>query len=139
MPVNRLEALADAIMAFEGWHPGDRPYRNRNPGDMRFSRLESGQDPGGYAVFESFTAGYTALLNDLHCKCAGHTVTGLQPTSLLQDLINVWAPSSDHNDPHRYVNFVARFVSTALGLEVTPSTDLDWFLNYEGGEPTPSS
>jgi len=127
MAVPRIEALADAIMAFEGWHPGDRPYRNRNPGDLRFSPLAIDTDRGGYAVFDTFAHGYRGLLQDLHAKCSGNTVTDLEPTSTLQDLINVWAPSSDHNDPHRYVDFVARFVSTALGQQVNISTPLSFF------------
>jgi len=131
MSVPRIEALADAIMAFEGWHPGDRPYRNRNPGDLRSSPLAIGTDPGGYAMFDSLAHGYQALLQDLHAKCLGHTVTSLGPNSTLQDLVNVWAPTSDHNDPQRYARFVAQFVSTALKMQVSLSTPLSFFVADE--------
>ena len=44
-------------------------------------------------MFDSLAHGYQALLQDLHAKCLGHTVTSLGPNSTLQDLVNVWAPS----------------------------------------------
>ena len=127
MAVPRIEALADAIMAFEGWHPGDRPYRNRNPGDLRFSPLAIDTDRGGYAVFDTFAHGYRGLLQDLQAKCCGNTVTDLKPTSTLQDLVDVWAPAADHNDPLRYAEFVARFIATALNMKITLATQLSFF------------
>lgn len=127
MAVSRLEALADAIMAFEGWHPGDRPYRNRNPGDLRSSPYQNEKDQGGYVVFTRFALGYEALLRDLYDKCVGKTVTSLGRTSTLYDLVNVWAPTSDHNDPNRYAEFVARFIATALNMKITLETPLSFF------------
>jgi len=131
MTVPRLEALADAIMAFEGWHVGDRPYRNRNPGDLRKGRFQLGEDRDGYAIFSGLSVGYQALLTDLRDKCTGKTVTCLGTTSTLQDLVDVWAPAADHNEPLRYAAFVARYVSAGLGLNIDISTTLDFFLADE--------
>lgn len=119
-----LEAVADAIMHYEGWMPGSRSNRNRNPGNLRSSHLKIGEDPQGYAIFHSLPNGYEALLQDLEAKFTGHTVTGLKPDSTVLQLFEDYAPSSDHNYPQRYAEFVAEWVSRALNRTVSTATRL---------------
>lgn len=119
--VNGLEATADAIMQFEGWFNHDRgtvsvAYRNRNPGNLE----QSGQK----LVFPSFADGYSALLRELQAKFSGHNRHGITPDSTLLELFNVYAPSSDNNQPSVYCNFVAHWVTMATGKQVIPSTRL---------------
>lgn len=117
MSVSPLEAVADAIMAFEGWSPGSRSYRNRNPGNLE---LKIGtRDEKGYSVFTSLTAGYTALLSELTAKFTGNNSHGIGPESTLLDLFNVYAPPSDNNPTNEYAKFVAVFISRALGKTFT--------------------
>jgi len=75
--MNPLEAIADAIMEFEGWKPGSRSYRNRNPGN-----LEHGAKVGskGCDVFPTFVEGYAALLRELTYKFSAITGTASAPT-----------------------------------------------------------
>lgn len=98
---------------------GTLAQRNNNPGNLRFAN-QKGATKGdkGFAKFDSYEAGYEALLNDLKSKQTGKTRTGLKPTSSLQDLINVYAPKADNNDPTSYANTVAR------SLGVTPNTPI---------------
>jgi hypothetical protein len=63
-------------------------------------------------------------LTDLGNKCTGHTTTGLKPTSTLAELINVWAPPSDGNDPHAYCAFVVSWIRRATGRNITAQSPL---------------
>lgn len=109
-----LEAVADAIMHYEGWAPGSVSNRNRNPGNLRESPLTKSEDPGGFCVFTDLPTGYHALLHDLECKFSGQSRHELGPRSTLLDLFNVYAPSADHNVPAKYADFVAQWISHAL-------------------------
>ena len=122
MPVLLLEAIADAIMAYEGWKPNTRSYRNRNPGNLRASTLAIGQDADGYCIFGSFSAGYFSLLKDLAAKVRGHTRHGLSLHSTLLDLFDVYAPAADHNWPRLYALFVARRLAKTYGQPVSVAT-----------------
>lgn len=119
--VNGLEAVADAIMSFEGWKPGTRSYVNRNPGN-----LEGGSkvDAKNYDVFPSLIDGYSALLRELRDKFIGNNRHGIGPESSLLDLFNVYAPPSDNNPTNQYCAFVAHWVSMVLGTVVVSETKL---------------
>jgi hypothetical protein len=122
--MNPLEAVADAIMHYEGWTAGSVANRNRNPGNLRDSPLKIGEDPAGFAVFSDLPTGYHALLHDLECKFSGRNAEGLVPTSTLLDLFNVYAPSSDNNVPLKYADFVATWISRALHQSYSPQSQL---------------
>lgn len=131
--MNPYEAFADAIMEHEGWfgpssqHPiGSRSWRNRNPGNLRFSHEMSGSDAQGYAIFDSLITGYQALLNDIRAKFSGppHTSTGIGPESTILQFFEKYAPSSDHNDTEAYARQVADFLSRALHKPISTFTKL---------------
>src|SRR6266446_2606682 len=119
--MNPLESSADAIQMFEGWHPGTRSYRNRNPGN-----LEGGEkvDAKNYDVFNTFTEGYQALLNELGAKFSGNNRHGIGPNSTMSDLMNIYAPPSDNNPTTAYCLFICHWASQALGSTISPSTTL---------------
>jgi hypothetical protein len=52
-----------------------------------------------YRVFRSSGEGSNALLYDLASKATGITQTGLNFDSNLMDLLKVWAPAADGNQP----------------------------------------
>ena len=112
-------------MHYEGWNLNSRSYHNRNPGNLRASSHHDAVDADGYRVFPSFMAGYAALLNDLTVKFSGHSVSGIRTYSSLQDLLNVYAPRSDSNNPEAYARFVAGWLTVALGESVLPDTPLN--------------
>lgn len=124
MPINPLEALADAIMAFEGWHVSSTSYRNRNPGNLRNSKFQTGTDAKGYAIFDSLAQGYQALMFDLTMKVRGHSAHKLTPDSTLQNLFDIYAPRADANNPGAYALFVCAWLCKAVGREFTPASKL---------------
>lgn len=119
-----LEALADAISAFEGNNkPGSRPNRNRNPGNLRpYPGYTGPTDGENYRVFDSHVKGYQALLDDLTAKL--HGSHGLTPQSTIFDLLNIYAPAGDHNNPTNYAKFVVWWLTIALGKSITLTTTL---------------
>lgn len=121
-----LEALADSIMQFEGWRKVSRSWRNRNPGNLRPFNQQQIQDGEGYRIFPSLAEGWRALLDDLGAKFAGSH--GLTETSTLRDLLNVYAPAGDANNPTAYTQFVCEWTSGALDRNIRPLTTLKEFL-----------
>lgn len=66
-----LQTMANAVTNQEG-QPGDRNYRNNNPGNLKppngsgaFWPGQTGTDPQGFAIFDSWNDGYNALVGDL--------------------------------------------------------------------------
>lgn len=116
MPVNGLEAVADAIMAFEGWKPGSRSYRNRNPGNLETN--------GVYNEYPSLMDGYRSLVNDLRAKFTGLNKHSLGPDSTVLQLMEVYSPKADYNDPVSYAKFITTWVSAVLGKSITLETKL---------------
>jgi hypothetical protein len=116
--MNGLEAVADAIMKFEGWEPGSRSYENRNPGNLRLAGSK------GYTIFPDLPTGYAALLRELQSKFSGNNSHGIGPTSTLLQLFNVYAPQADSNNPSQYAIFVQQWVSKALGKPITLDSPL---------------
>ena len=136
MTINPLEALADAIMAFEGWHVSSVSYRNRNPGNLRNSKFKTAMDAKGYAIFGSMPQGYQALIIDLTAKVRGHSAHKLTPDSTLQNLFDIYAPRADNNNPGAYALFVCSWLCKALGREFTPASRLR---ELDGGAPAPAA
>lgn len=111
----KIERLINAITEFEGWftigHPeyplGSRSFRHHNPGNLRASPFSSGTKDG-YAVFKNDELGRLALHFDILQKSKGNTGTGLNAKSTLRQLIFVYAPSADKNQPEKYLEFVTK-------------------------------
>jgi hypothetical protein len=120
--VSGLEAVADAIMQFEGWKIGSRSYENRNPGNLRLVGRTA--DEKGYTVFPDLPTGYAALLRELQSKFSGNNSHGIGPSSTLLALFNVYAPPADDNPTNEYAEFVATWVGRALGKPITINSPL---------------
>jgi hypothetical protein len=120
--VGGLDALATAIMRYEGFDPKTRSFRNMNPGNLRLPGQPA--DEGGYTIFPDFVSGYSALLRELASKLSGHNTHGIGPASTLLSLMNVYAPAADSNDPHAYADFVAKWVGLAIGRPITIESEL---------------
>lgn len=97
-----FQAVAQAIQEFEGWYPGSVAYRNSNPGNLKYAAQPGsvGQDSRGFAIFSTFEDGWKALLSLLQGYAARH------PNWTLADLMAVYAPVSDSNNPTGYANFI---------------------------------
>lgn len=122
--ISPLEYVADAIMSFEGWAAGTRSQRNRNPGNLREGANMVGTDGENYAVYESLIDGYDDLLHDLECKFTGENHHGLGPESTVAELMAVYAPESDNNQPLKYAFFLSKYVSRCMVRTISPATKL---------------
>lgn len=80
----------------------EEPTRNNNPGNLR--------PPGSSTGFQSFAStddGIGALKNDLLAKVTGksNVMQGKKPT--LFNVVSVYAPEGDNNDPQAYTQFIS--------------------------------
>lgn len=133
--IDPIEALADSIMRFEGWSApggtlggvkGTTSWRNRNPGNLRSSSLQTGTDDKGYAIFTGLSTGFVALKLDLDAKFRGsHNLT---PHSTLHDLISIYAPSLDNNDPTQYSRQIALYLTKIYNSQIMPTITLEEIL-----------
>jgi hypothetical protein len=106
-----IDTLASAIAQMEGYNVlGSVAQRNNNPGNLRASPYATGTDSKGYAIFPDAATGQEALMYQLSL----YSGRGMD----LQQMINVYAPASDNNNPSNYLNFITG------QLGVGPSTSL---------------
>src|SRR3990167_2444302 len=111
--MDRLKEFAQAIQDHEGYFPGSRAWRNKNPGNLRLSKFQAGTRDG-FSYFDSYEEGLAALIFDLKKKCLGQTRTSLDTSSTILDFCNVWAPSWDSNNPLIYAQFIAKRLNLSI-------------------------
>lgn len=123
--MNGLDAVALAIAWREGpLRPPNRSFRNLNPGNIRSQKVST-HDTGGYNVYPDFISGYQDLLADIAAKFTdGKNAHGLGQNSTLLDLMNVYAPAADANNPTSYANFIASWVGLALNKPINLQSKL---------------
>ncbi len=99
-----LASLASAIQTREGYYPGSVSYQNNNPGNLVYAG-QPGASPGagGFAQFSSYSAGYTALENQIQLDATRGTDVNGNPTTTVGQLVSSWAPASDGNDVAGYI------------------------------------
>jgi hypothetical protein len=122
----KIERLMMAIAIQEGWTPpspgdptgGSRSYQNHNPGNLRASPFAY-EIQDGYAVFKNDEIGRMALQYDLMQKAKGNTSTGLNGNSTLAQLIAVWAPAGDGNDPNAYLQNVCTLAALVPSMKLS--------------------
>lgn len=118
---DRLTIMCEAIRDYEGG-PGNRNYRNKNPGNARYSPVgylpmyePVGRDADGFAIFKDWATGMLYLRNLITYKVHAH------PNQTLYQFMCVYAPTSDGNDPKKYATFIAH----RLGLSTdTPMKEI---------------
>ena len=107
---------ASAIQHFEGWFPGSRSYRDNNPGNLE-EEGTAGRD-GVYAKFATFADGYNRLCADIEAKIEEH------PHFTLLEVMNIYAPSADHNNPSAYAAYVAARLNQSFPGAVSVATTM---------------
>jgi len=128
-----IEAMADAIMSFEGWIPkgqsnaipnGSRSWRNRNPGNLRPWTKTQVADIDNYRIFASLVDGFAALVADLTKKLN----VDFPPTDTLFEVMNKYAPAGDSNNPTAYTIFICHRLTLTLGRPISLATTIGDFL-----------
>lgn len=112
---NMLDSFCQAIRDYEG-APGDRNYRNNNPGNCRYSAYgylpiygKVGKDSDGFAVFKDYPTGWLYLENFIKSKV--HDFPNITFYQFFEGVPGVWpgyAPASDNNVPSKYAEYVAK-------------------------------
>lgn len=94
----KVDSIAQAIQTQEGYYPGSLAYRNNNPGNLVYAG-QPGATPGagGFAAFSSYSAGYSALENQINLDFTRGTDVNGKPINTVADLISSWAPPSENN------------------------------------------
>lgn len=91
MTQSTLDKMAWAVTQQEGG-PGDRNYRNNNPGNLKASsgywQGQTGTDPEGFAIFDTWNNGWRALELDLRNHAAAN------PGQSLTDFFAQYSPDS---------------------------------------------
>lgn len=104
-----LEEFCTSIRDYEG-QPGDRSYRNHNPGNTKF--YAGGydkiygvvtKDKDGFAVFQDYETGWLYLKNFIKQKA-----TQYPDMTILGFMSKIYAPKSDGNDPVKYAAFIGK-------------------------------
>jgi|SRR5271166_7027980 len=98
---NLIYKIACAIAAQEGFFkPGTIAQRQNNPGNLRGASWSGPVVPmqGGFWLPTSIQQGQAGEMHLIALRIAeGHTLT---------QLINIWAPASDGNEPEAYIKDV---------------------------------
>jgi len=86
---------------------------NNNPGNLRLAGQKGAvQGKGGFAKFPTPQAGAQALYDDLKAKITGNSPAIRsklgRDAETLAEVISVYAPKEDYNDPKSYAQFVAK-------------------------------
>lgn len=115
-----LDNLCLSIRDYEG-APGDRNYRNNNPGNCRYSSIgylpiygHVGKDAKNFAIFNDMATGMLYLHNLIKEKVAKST------NHSIYHFMQSYAPVTDGNDPLKY----AQFIATRLGVDINYSMNL---------------
>lgn len=113
---NRIHAWADAIQIYEGYAPGTRSYRNRNPGNLKYTSYTrtlgpTGFDKQNFCIFPTVAVGYAALCTFLSDAAKGEL--GAYRGVDLYGFFNRYCPASDGNKPKHYAEYVSQQISVS--------------------------
>lgn len=99
------------------WTTQNRPDRNNNPWNLRVTWDTWKKDNGWFGIFSTPQAWFQAMIQDVSSKVNG-TSKYSSGIKTLQDLINVYAPAWDWNNPNSYASIVAK------SIWVSPNTPI---------------
>lgn len=119
-PVNRINDIGLAIKAYEGWISpcetfpfGSRSFRNKNPGNIKFTSYSKyylkaiGKDKNNFCIFETEGKGFWALCELLKDAFTGQ-LAAYRNCKTLKEFFSVYAPANDNNYPDKYAKYVAK-------------------------------
>ena len=110
--------MATAIKSYEGYFaPGEnvrypngtRSWRTKNPGNLKYAGQYGTitMDQNGFAIFNSYEAGWRALISQLTIAANGKSKI-YNPEMNFYSFFEKYAPSRDNNNPIVYAEEVAR-------------------------------
>jgi hypothetical protein len=116
---SRIKDWATAIQEWEGYYPGSRSYRNKNPGNLKFAgqAFAIGKDDENHAIFDTYQHGRDALIRQLTLAAKGQSIA-YQPTMTIIEFQSKYAEANGIG----YANYVAK------RLGIPPSTKISSLL-----------
>lgn len=113
-PPSRIHNFADCIQLYEGWAPGTRSYRNKNPGNIRYTSYTRSLgaiafDKQNFCIFPSYDVGYNALCTFLTDAAQG--TLGAYKGVDFYGFFDRYCPAADGNKPHHYAEYVCQQLS----------------------------
>lgn len=105
---SKIDAFCQAICEYEGANPA-----NNNPFDMKDGKYtqingSTGVDPNnGIAIFPDYATGYAAGRRLIVAICSGE-VAAYDEDGTILDMIEIYAPKSDGNDPQAYADWIGK-------------------------------
>lgn len=113
-----LNDFCTAIRDYEGG-PGDRNYRNNNPGNCRYSSVgylpmygPVRKDAQNFAIFKDYATGWLYLKNPIKSKVAKH------PDQTIFQFMQVYAPTGDDNNPRAYSIYIAHRLGVTIDYKM---------------------
>jgi len=115
----KLANFCLAIQSHEGWFPGSRSERNKNPGNLRYvgQKLAIGKDKNNFAVFSTYEDGFNTLKEMIKRAASGFSKVYSPEDTLLQ-FFGKYAPSFDLNDPNNYAQVVAKEIGVDVSFQI---------------------
>jgi len=105
-PVDRVGILVDVIKKFEGFYAGSRAQVNNNPCNLRWSSRQTSK-VAGFAYFATYQQGREACRHQITIAADGRSKV-YRPDMTLLKFFNVYAPTSDNNQPSAYYAYVIK-------------------------------
>lgn len=115
----KITKLAMLIRDYEG-APGNRNYRNNNPGNCRYhfggylpKYGNVTQDKDGFAIFPTYTQGWIYLQNMLM-----YWAKGAKKDYTILEMMKEYAPAADNNDPVAYANYITEHIGLSADVQL---------------------
>jgi len=118
---SRLTAFAQAIQWKEGWYQGSKSFRNRNPGNIKFTNYTKSlgairKDEMGFCVFDTERDGFAGLCRFI--QDASNNLLRDYKNCTIKTFFEVYAPSKDSNNPLKYAKDVAERLKVAIDTKL---------------------
>jgi len=122
MTPSKIKQFAEAIKLHEGYFKDSRSYRNNNPGNFKYTAYTKSlgatdKDPQNFCIFPSYLVGFNALTQFLKDACSSK-LRAYKGTMNLYQFFSVYAPAADQNNPHRYAEFVAKYIGIPTDTQI---------------------
>lgn len=118
-PTYSLVNFCLAIQDHEGYYIGSRSYRNKNPGNCKFSSVGYApkygtvlKDTDNFAIFKDYETGFLYLKNLVLSKIAKN------PNQTILEFFRTYAPATDNNEPDMYAQVVASKIGATVDSQM---------------------
>jgi len=89
-----------------------RADRNNNPWNVKIGDVGYGVDDKWFTIFPDANTGFNSMINDISAKVNGQSQAAInklwRQANTLKEMISVYAPAEDQNDPNSYAQAVAK-------------------------------